>query len=74
MSSKYDHSPPLHKPWKATAPIKYERCQYITAKTWPNRCNAPSHGRTYCEECRNASMAAAPKFHGGLRTNRSEAA
>lgn len=66
MSSKYDHSPPMLKPWKATAPVKHQTCQYMTSATWPGRCGAPSHGRTYCEDCRNASMAAAPKFFGGL--------
>ena len=74
MSTKYEHTPPMLKPWKAKEPVRYETCQYMTSATWPGRCGAPSHGRTYCEDCRNASMIAGPKFHGGLRTNRSEAA
>lgn len=70
--SKHQYNPA--QPWKSPAPVRHETCQYITAATWPNRCNAPSNGRTYCEACRKASCASAPKFHGGLRTNRSEAA
>jgi hypothetical protein len=37
-------------------------------------CGKPSGEHPYCEGCRQPSMLRAPKFHGGLRTNRSEAA
>ena len=66
MSSKYDHSPPLHKPWKATAPIKYERCQYTIPDRAPELCGEPSFGRPYCEDCRKETMKPGSKFHGGL--------
>jgi hypothetical protein len=62
--SKHQYNPT--QPWKSSAPVRYETCQYITLKNWPHGCGKPSFGRQKCPECEKKSMASAPRFHGGL--------
>lgn len=62
--SKYDYNTP--QPWKSSAPVRYQTCQYWLYDGHPHQCGEPTHGKQKCPECDKRSMAAAPKFFGGL--------